>query len=107
MFILEGNEGPADEVREVEGGCVVHRKLPAEVDVFFVQAVYLGRDVVNRVLVLIDIVLDIFVVLGHHFLTHSIQLLHLVEVETKSNRGDLGCVLYVWVCSEEFVETTG
>lgn len=81
MFILERNEGFPYEMRKVERSSIVHCKLLAEVDVLLIQAIDLGRNEVNRVLVILDIILDIFIVFGHHFFTHLIKFLHLIEVE--------------------------
>ena len=97
MFILEGNEGFADEVREVERRCVVHCKLLAQVDVFLVQVLDLTWGVACYFFILFLFVLYPFIVLGHHFLTHLIEFLHLSEVEAESNRGDLAPFLYAWI----------
>ena len=94
MLVLEGHEGLAREVREVEGHRVVLCELLAQQDLLVVDQLDLVEQVlvVGRLLVVLDelvavgallllLCVGLLYVLLHQFLAHVPQDLHLGDVE--------------------------
>lgn len=102
---MEGNKGFTDKMREVEGGSIIHCKFFAEVDIFLIEALNLNGDIIDWFLIFLVIVLYVFIVLSHHLLAHLVEPLHLIEIETESNRSHFVRVLDVRIGKKQFVET--